>query len=321
MAGRGRASRPPSTSGPRRRRRRWAASVALGLVIALAGVGTDAALVLGRIERFPITPPIAAAPGPKVWVIVGVDDRSAPPPGPDVLGAAPPGERADIVLLAVRVDGRYRLLSIPRDLIVDKDGHSAERLTDVMTRSRQAFMNAMCRTIGVASKDLLLVKFPAFVGVVDAVQGVTVDTPHGLRDRRAHIRLEPGQHTLDGGEALAYVRSRHALSLVDGRWVEEQKGFYGRQNRAAEIASKLAAKLRAMGDPLLWRQLAVAAIPSIALSAGANPLDLLGLRDASLDYAILPTTDYGNQLAQYATAETHRALAEFGITTGCVPAG
>lgn len=317
MPGKGRARRPSPPQGARGARRWWW-WVALALVLGVAGVGTDAALVLGRITRFPVAAPAVAASGPSVWLIIGVDDRSRPPPGPDVLGAGPPGERADIVLLAIRDADRYRLLSIPRDLIIDKDGHSAERLTDVMTRGRQQLMDGLCRTLGVSTTNVLLINFPAFVSVVDAVGGVSVETPNGLRDARSHLRLTPGRHTLNGSQALAYVRARHAESRDAGRWVEEAQGFYGRQHRAAEVASKVAVKLRAR-TPLLWRQVAVDASPDVELSSGANPLDLLALRD-STDYSILPTTDYGNELAQYATAESREALARFGIAPGCTPA-
>lgn len=61
-----------------------------------------------------------------------------------------------------------------------------------------------------------------FRRMIDLVDGVTVDNPkliddprYDWLDGRRGFRLEPGEHTLDGDRALAYVRSRQGLGDSD----------------------------------------------------------------------------------------------------------
>src|SRR5699024_5353757 len=57
------------------------------------------------------------------------------------------------------------------------------------------------------------INFEAFMDVVDALDGITVDVPYEFReqdsqDRANKIHLNPGVQKLDGEEALALARTR-----------------------------------------------------------------------------------------------------------------
>ena len=56
-----------------------------------------------------------------------------------------------------------------------------------------------------------VVDFNGFKEMVDALGGVQVCTPVAIDDAHTHLRLAPGTHTLDGRQALQYVRVRKSV--------------------------------------------------------------------------------------------------------------
>ncbi|HET9022048.1 MAG TPA: LCP family protein [Ornithinibacter sp.] len=71
-----------------------------------------------------------------------------------------------------------------------------------------------------------VVDFRGFKQMVDALGGVEVCTTTAIDDSHTHLRLRPGRHTLDGRQALQYVRTRK--SVGDGSdlgRITRQQGF------------------------------------------------------------------------------------------------
>ena len=56
-----------------------------------------------------------------------------------------------------------------------------------------------------------VVDFRGFKQMVDALGGVEVCTPVAIDDENTHLQLTPGKHTLDGRQALQYVRVRKSV--------------------------------------------------------------------------------------------------------------
>ncbi len=56
-----------------------------------------------------------------------------------------------------------------------------------------------------------VVDFRGFKQMVDALGGVKVCTPVAIDDAHTHLQLAPGTHTLDGRQALQYVRVRKSI--------------------------------------------------------------------------------------------------------------
>jgi LCP family protein required for cell wall assembly len=56
-----------------------------------------------------------------------------------------------------------------------------------------------------------VVDFSGFKQMVDALGGVQVCTPVAIDDAHTHLKLTPGTHTLDGRQALQYVRVRKSI--------------------------------------------------------------------------------------------------------------
>lgn len=74
----------------------------------------------------------------------------------------------------------------------------------------------------------MVVDFHGFKDIVDAVDGVEVCLAKPVDDREARLRLPAGRVTLDGEQALGYVRARKSLGNgSDTARMDRQQRFLG----------------------------------------------------------------------------------------------
>ena len=202
-----------------------------------------------------VLPLVTCIGGLLVYVVI-------PPPPVDilVLGVdARPGEgyvtRTDTVMLLGVQPRRLRvnLLSIPRDLFINVPGYGSQRINTVnMLGEIQAagygpelLSAGIEASFGITPDRYARVNFDAFVQLVDAVGGVTVDVPKRIVDYQyptanystITVTFEPGKQHMDGETALIYARTRHA------------DDDYGRAARQQQVLSALTRKL---ANPLNW---------------------------------------------------------------------
>ncbi len=80
---------------------------------------------------------------------------------------------------------------------------------------RQGGAGCTIRTLegntGVFVDHYAAVNFTGFASMVDALGGIEVCTKQAIEDPASGLSLTPGRHTLDGKDALAYVRARKTL--------------------------------------------------------------------------------------------------------------
>ncbi|WP_033827551.1 LCP family protein [Bacillus andreraoultii] len=155
--------------------------------------------------------------------------------------------RSDTLMLATlnKKTNSVKLLSIPRDsyVYIKKVGYK--------TRINHAY--AFGGTTGAIEtvEDLLevpvdyyvKVNFEAFMGVVDALGGITVDVPYEFKeqnskDKAGAIHLMPGKQVLDGEEALALARTRKKDNDIE-RGKRQQEIIKAIVEKAASLKSVL----------------------------------------------------------------------------------
>ncbi|MFG2880057.1 LCP family protein [Streptomyces sp. NPDC048337] len=238
---------------PRSRRRRLLRWIGLGmafLVLAGAGAGwwlynkldgnitedTSAAAELRRYER---DRPAHFAAGSENILLIGSDSRS----GSDNAryGQDEGTQRSDTaILLHLPADRRSATaVSIPRDLMVEipaclkADGSRTE---DRFAQFNWAFQwgGAACtiRTVekltGIRIDHHMVIDFGGFKKMVDAIGGVEVCLRQPVDDPEAKLRLPAGRQTLQGEEALGFVRARYSLGNgSDTERMERQQQFLG----------------------------------------------------------------------------------------------
>lgn len=148
------------------------------------------------------------------------------------------GERTDTMMIVHigKDTSHVTVVGLPRDSLVtipaykDKDGvrHGAIR-----TRINEAFPRGggrlMVKTVeqatGVHIDHYVEVNFRAFLGMVDALDGVDVCLAKPLKDNPKYTKLDlpAGRNTLKGAQALDFVRSRHIDS--DFGRIQRQQQF------------------------------------------------------------------------------------------------
>ncbi|MFH8497336.1 LCP family protein [Streptomyces coeruleorubidus] len=245
-----------SASGPglvRRRRRRWVRIGAFGVagvVIAAGGAGwavyaklsgniTPDEAAAAELARYEKERPTSLVKDARNILLIGSDSREGD--GNARYGRDSGTERSDTTILLHLSAGRdsATAVSLPRDLMVDLPGcrrPDGSRSVPRFTMFNQAFqVGGSACTIRTVEKltDIrvdhhVVVDFHGFKEMVDAVDGVEVCLREPIDDRAAKLRLPAGRVTLDGEQALGYVRARKTLGDgSDTERMERQQRFLG----------------------------------------------------------------------------------------------
>ena len=167
-------------------------------------------------------------------LLLGSDDREGVN---GQIGGDVPGKRSDTAMVVhIAADrSRIELVSIPRDSLVDipsctmTDGSTSREQPDEMFNSAFATgwdqggdmasavgctIKTVQATTGLTIDHFAVVDFGGFVGMVDAIGGVSMCIPKDISSPDAGLDITAGQHTLDGRTALAFARARTGKGLT-----------------------------------------------------------------------------------------------------------
>jgi LCP family protein required for cell wall assembly len=194
-------------------------------------------------------------------IMVGLDRR----PGQTGLSY-----RTDSMML-VSIDPvtqQIGILSIPRDLYVQVPGYSSlQRINAAMVLGEQQragygptlLMQTVQLNLGIRVNEYLAVDFQAFIEVVDAIGGITVETDYTINDPRYPsmnygydpFYLPAGEHQLNGYDALRFARTRHGDSDIR-RAERQQQVLYAIRDKVTglDMLPSLIAR-----SPQLWAAL------------------------------------------------------------------
>ncbi|RNL71388.1 LCP family protein [Streptomyces sp. I6] len=192
-----------------------------------------------ELERYDKERPLPAPHGAQNILLIGSDSRAGAENGK--YGRDKGVQRSDTtILLHIAGDRRsVTAVSVPRDLLVGIPSCRTAQGTRSPARYAQfnsafAVGGAACtirtveRLTGVRIDHHVVVDFHGFTSMVDAVSGVTVCLPAAIDDRDARLKLSAGRQTLDGEQALGYVRARKSLGNgSDTERMDRQQQFLG----------------------------------------------------------------------------------------------
>ncbi|CAL9472330.1 Polyisoprenyl-teichoic acid--peptidoglycan teichoic acid transferase TagU [Streptomyces sp. enrichment culture] len=175
------------------------------------------------------------------YLIVGSDSRagmSAEEKKKLHTGSAE-GKRTDSMMILHTGSNGPTLISLPRDsnvTIPSYKGSDSGKL--YQATGRQTKLNAayaedgpelLVRTVeantGLHIDHYVEIGFGGFANIVDAVGGVEIDIPQDIKDTKSGADLKKGKQTLDGEQALAFVRTRYALKGSDLDRTKNQQKF------------------------------------------------------------------------------------------------
>jgi LCP family protein required for cell wall assembly len=259
----------------RRRRRRWPL-VLVGLLVVLVIVAVGGYFYLdSRLHRENVLVDYAGRPADTPgtnWLIVGSDSRAglSRQQRKDYATGTAAGRRTDSMMLMHTGSGGTTLVSLPRDSYVPIPGHGSNKLNAAFAfGGPQLLVRTVEQATGVHVDHYAEVGFGGFVGVVDAVGGVRMCVKAPMKDRKAGLDLKKGCQTLNGGQALGYVRTR-ASARADLDRVDRQRQFF----------SALIAKATSPGvlfNPFSSIPLALHATDNFSVDQRDGLSDLVGL--------------------------------------------
>jgi LCP family protein required for cell wall assembly len=295
--------RPPTGRRPRPRppvrlSTRIAGGVAL-LVITASGVGHAVVTGLnGAINRVDAFGGMQNRPGDSKgtnFLLVGTDGRGGLNPTEKKayhLGGAPCHCTDTIMLVHLSQDRqRASVVSIPRDTYVQLPGvgspaakgddrsasgrtvpatHPAKINAAYAVGGPKLTVSTVERLTGVHIDHYLEVDFVSFMKTVDVLGGVPVCTTRPLKDSYTGLDLPVGTTTLNGGEALQYVRSRHIDADSD----------LGRMRRQQRFVAQVIHKVTSGGtltNPMKLEKVASTVLGSVRADEGLQPTDLIAL--------------------------------------------
>ncbi len=298
----GNAPLPPELSprgkgeGPRTRRRfGWGKRIsALVVVLLLVAVGIlwswDGGLHrTNALQSYPGRP--ANTKGTN-WLIVGSDSRSdlTPAERKKLATGYAAGSRTDTIMIVHTGSKKTTLLSLPRDTYVPIDGHGKNKLNAAFAFGGPSLLvRTVEQVTGLRIDHYAEIGFGGFATMVDAVGGVRICVDQAINDGNAGLNLQAGCQTLNGTEALGYVRSRK-FATGDLVRVQHQRQFL------SALLSKITSPTTLI-NPFRSIPLGYDAVDSLTVDKGSHIWDVatlgLALRDAGGGKGVTMTVPVG----------------------------
>jgi LCP family protein required for cell wall assembly len=149
------------------------------------------------------------------------------------------GKRTDTMMILHVGDNGDTLISLPRDSDVEipsyvgsKSGKTYQgtgRHTKLNAAYAEDGPTLLVRTVeyntGLHIDHYAEIGFDGFANIVDAVGGVTLTIDKGFKDKYSGADFKAGTQTLNGAQALAFVRTRHAFAQSDLQRTKNQQKF------------------------------------------------------------------------------------------------
>lgn len=150
------------------------------------------------------------------------------------------GGNTDVLILC-SIDPKHKrieMMSIPRDTKVELPNGTEGKINEALDLDGpQATVNIVSSLVHQPIDHYALTHFGGLVDIINTIHGITVDVPermyYNTGDKQYNIiNLKPGVQTLNGAQALGFVRFR-----------EDPLGDIGRTMRQQEFLTALAHKL------------------------------------------------------------------------------
>ena len=193
------------------------------------------------------------------------------------------GKRSDTMLLVHISKARDKavLVSIPRDsfaLIPQHLNKSGKTIPATYSKINSAFnwggAPLLIQTIEEMTElkidHYIEVNFAGFAKVVDSLGGIEVCTKKDIDDPKSHLVLPAGVHTLNGIDALKYVRTREFDGLGDIGRMQRQQAFMSSVFKKATSAGVLL-------NPVTMTNFINSSLSAVTTDEGLKNSDLITL--------------------------------------------
>ena len=164
------------------------------------------------------------------WLITGSDSRAGLTRAQkrQLHTGSDAGHRSDTILILhiPSNGGRAVLISLPRDSYVTIPGYGQNKINAAYSFGGPKLLaETVQNNTGLRIDHYIGIGFGGLVNVVNAVGGVRMCLPAPIHDPASGLNLKAGCQTLDGAEALGYVRTRHKFANQDLQREQNQRLF------------------------------------------------------------------------------------------------
>jgi LCP family protein required for cell wall assembly len=215
-----------------------------------------------------------AAGAGTTWLLVGSDSRAGLTPEQQAeltTGGDLGNGRTDTILVvhipALGSSAPTTMVSIPRDSYVNIPGYGKDKINAAFAEGGAPLLaQTVEQATGLHLDHYAEVGFDGFAVVVDALGGVHVCPADPIDDPLAGIDLPAGCQTLDGRNALGYVRSRATPRADLDRMIRQREFMAAVMQRAGSPAVWL--------NPWRWYSVPHAAVGSLTVNDDDHVWDL-----------------------------------------------
>ncbi|TFD63133.1 LytR family transcriptional regulator [Cryobacterium suzukii] len=184
------------------------------------------------------------------------------------------GQRSDTIMVMHIPANRKNIyvMSILRDSWLDIPGHGQAKINAALSFGGVPLaVQTIEGLLGVRMDHVAIIDFQGFKDVTDALGGIDVDNPIGFASSsiRGHY-FAPGIQSVNGAEALAFVRERYAFRDGDFQRARNQQQFI-----KALLSKSLSAET--LMNPAKVSRLIGAVAPHLAVDEGLDSAYVAGL--------------------------------------------
>ncbi|MEN2767367.1 LCP family protein [Ornithinibacillus xuwenensis] len=226
--------------------------------------------------------------------------------------------RTDTLMVATlnQKDKSVKLVSIPRDTLtyIPEVGYEDKINHAHAYGGPEATIDTVENLLEIPIDYYVKVNFEAFIDVVDAVNGITVDVPYEFyeqdsKDNAGAIHLLPGEQELNGEEALALARTRKLDNDIE-RGKRQQDIIKAIVKKSVSVKSilKIDDIIEAVGSNMTTNMTFKEMKSFISYGTSGSNLDIEALTLEGYDYQ--PGKTYYWKLDDASLAETKQILQD-----------
>lgn len=211
----------------------------------------------------------------------------------------------------MKLNGVYGTAKFDKSQELEKDSDNSE--SDIEQKSteagRQALISSVADLTGITVDHYAEVGLLGFVLLTDAVGGVDVCLKDKVDEPLSGAKFKKGRQTLDGQDALSFVRQRHELPRGDLDRITRQQAYM------ASLANKVLSS-KTLTDPGSMSKLNDAVQRSVVLDSGWDVMGLAtqmqNMAGGDVSFQTIPVTsidgtgDYGESVVTVDSDQVHK---------------
>jgi LCP family protein required for cell wall assembly len=214
---------------PGRRGRRIALIAATVVAVLIVATASSYFWLDSKLHRTVVLPAFSGQSDGQNWLIAGSDGRDGLT-NQEIrnlhVGFDFGTDNSDSLMLLHIGGGRPVLISIPRDSYVPIPGFGDNKINAALGFGGPPLLIRTVENVtGLRINHYVGIGFLGLVNVVDGIGGVRICLTTAMRDADSGANFKAGCQTMDGAQALAFVRDRHSFADEDLQRMQDQRAF------------------------------------------------------------------------------------------------